>query len=458
MMKTMRTKTGIVLSKQFYINILVLSLPVIMQQLLRVSVDTLDSIMLGHIDQLQMSAVSQAQQIFFIFYTVCCGIGAGCCVLVAQYWGKHDRDTIKTLGAIGIKGAAVFGVIFAVMVMIWPDKFLRIYSNDPELIRIGASYLRIAAVMYPVCAVSTVMFAWCRGIEEMSVSFTTNAISYPLNVVLDYCLIFGKFGMPELGIQGAALGAVIARVAELLILSHFVFRRDKKISMNLSDLNRKDKRLTKDFWMVSAPIIGHELIWSTGTTAGSSITGQMGTTIVSGYNVANVFYQLVSSLMNGVLHACSVVMGKTIGSGSDKEQVQKEAYSMIMIGLVGGTFMGIITLIFGRPFVGLYALEPSAVVYAANFMLIFAAIWPFSGVEMTGMVAVLRAGGDGKMGLICDIFSMWLLTIPAAAVCAFFMGASPYLVVAIIKANIAIEAIVAVLRIFSGKWIRNLTQ
>ena len=454
----MRTKTGIVLSKQFYINILVLSLPVILQQLLRVSVDTLDSIMLGHIDQLQMSAVSQAQQIFFIFYTVCCGIGAGCCVLVAQYWGKHDRDTIKTLGAIGIKGAAVFGVIFAVMVMLWPDKFLRIYSNDPELIRIGASYLRIAAVMYPVCAVSTVRFAWCRGIEEMSVSFTTNAISYPLNVFLDYCLIFGKFGMPELGIQGAALGAVIARVVELLILSHFVFKKDKKISMNLTDLNRKDKRLTKDFWMVSAPIIGHELIWSTGTTAGSSITGQMGTSIVSGYNVANVFYQLVSSLMNGVLHACSVVMGKTIGSGSDKEQVQKEAYSMIVIGLVGGTFMGIITLIFGRPFVGLYALEPAAVVYAANFMLIFAAIWPFSGVEMTGMVAVLRAGGDGKMGLICDIFSMWLLTIPAAAVCAFFMGASPYLVVAIIKANIAIEAIVAVLRIFSGKWIRNLTQ
>ena len=446
------------MSKQFYINILVLSLPVILQQLLRVSVDTLDSIMLGHIDQLQMSAVSQAQQIFFIFYTVCCGIGAGCCVLVAQYWGKHDRDTIKTLGAIGIKGAAVFGVIFAVLVMLWPDKFLRIYSNDPELIRIGASYLRIAAVMYPVCAVSTVMFAWCRGIEEMSVSFTTNAISYPLNVFLDYCLIFGKFGMPELGIQGAALGAVIARVVELLILSHFVFKKDKKISMNLTDLNRKDKRLTKDFWMVSAPIIGHELIWSTGTTAGSSITGQMGTTIVSGYNVANVFYQLVSSLMNGVLHACSVVMGKTIGSGSDKEQIQKEAYSMIMIGLVGGTFMGIVTLIFGGSFVGLYALEPDAVVYATNFMLIFAAIWPFSGVEMTGMVAVLRAGGDGKMGLICDIFSMWLLTIPAAAVCAFFMGASPYLVVAIIKANIAIEAIVAVLRIFSGKWIRNLTQ
>ena len=448
----------IVLSKQFYWNILVLSFPVILQQLLRVSVDTLDSIMLGHIDQLQMSAVSQAQQIFFIFYTICCGIGAGGCVLVAQYWGKRDRDTIKTLGAIGMKSAVVFGVIFAVIVMIWPDKLLRIYSSDPELIRIGVSYLRIAALMYPVCAVSTVMFAWCRGIEEMSVSFTTNAISYPINVVLDYCLIFGKFGMPELGIQGAALGAVIARVAELLILSRFVFKKDKKIAMKLSDLNRKDKQLTKDFWMVSAPIIGHELIWSTGTTAGSSITGQMGTTIVSGYNVANVFYQLVSSLMNGVLHACSVVMGKTIGSGSDKKRIQKEAYSMVVIGLVGGSLMSVITLIFGRAFIGFYALSPEAVVYAGTFMLIFAAIWPFSGVEMTGMVAVLRAGGDGKMGLICDIFSMWLFTIPAAAVCAFWLGASPYLVVSIIKLNIAIEAIVSVLRIYSEKWIRNLTH
>ena len=453
-----KDSVGIILSKQFYWNILVLSLPMILQQLLRVSVDTLDSIMLGRIDQLQMSAVSQAQQIFFIFYTVCCGIGAGGCVLAAQYWGKRDHESIKTLGAIGVKSAAVFGLIFAVIVMIWPDKLLRIYSSDPELIRIGSSYLRIAALMYPVCAVSTVMFAWCRGIEEMSISFTANAISYPLNVVLDYCLIFGKFGMPELGIRGAAVGAVIARVVELLLLSHFVFVREKKISMNLGDLKRKDRRLTKDFWMVSAPIIGHELIWSTGTTAGSSITGQMGTTIVSGYNVANVFYQLLSSIMNGVLHACSVVMGMTIGSGKDKEQIQREAYSMVMIGFVGGSLVGLLTLVLGSPFVSLYALSSEAAVYARTFMLIFAAVWPFSGVEMTGMIAVLRAGGDGKMGLICDIFSMWLLTIPLASVCAFFMGASPYLVVAVIKTNIAIEAIVGVLRICSGKWIKNLTH
>ena len=458
MVNVKREKTGVILSKQFYLNVLILSLPVILQQLLRVSVDTLDSIMLGQIDQIQMSAVSQAQQIFFIFYAVCNGFAGGCCVLVAQYWGKNDKEAIKNLLAIGVRCAVVFGLIFAMVVMIWPDKLLRIYSSDPELIRIGASYLRIAAWMYPICSVSTLMFAWCRGIEEMAVSFSTNVISYPLNVFLDYCLIFGKFGMPELGIQGAALGAVIARVVELLILSRFVLKKETKIRMKIADLKRKDSRLSKDFWMISTPLIAHELIWATGTTAGSSLTGQMGTSIVSGYNVANVFYQLQSSVMNGFLHAGSVVMGKTIGSGKSHRKIQQEAYGMVLIGVCGGSLMALITLFFGNSFINFYSLTPEAVTHAKMFMLIFAAIWPFSGVEIMGMIAVLRAGGDGKIGLICDIFSMWMFTIPLAFASAFFFDASPYVVVSIIKLNIAIEAIVAFIRIFNGKWIKNLTH
>ena len=458
MQEIKRLKHGIVLSRQFYMNILVLSFPIFLQQLLRVSVDTLDSIMLGQIDQLQMSAVSQAQQIFFVFYAVCNGLAGGCCVLVAQYWGKRDTGAIKSLLAVGVRSAAIVGLVFALVVMIWPDKLLRIYSSDPELIRIGASYLRIAACMYPICSVSTLMFAWCRGIEEMAVSFSTNVISYPLNVFLDYCLIFGKFGMPELGIQGAAVGTVIARVVELLILSRFILKKENKISMKFRELTRKDKRLSRDLWKVSVPLIGHELIWASGTTAGSSITGQMGTSIVTGYNIANVLYQLLSSFMHGLMHACAVVMGKTIGAGKDNDHIQREAKSIVLVGFVGGLLMAAITVVFGRAFVGVYSISPEAVVYAGNFMLVFAAIWPFSGVEMMGMISVLRAGGDGKIGLICDIFSMWLITIPLAFVSAFFFDASPYLVVSIIKLNIAIEAGVAFLRICSGKWVKNLTN
>ena len=330
--------------------------------------------------------------------------------------------------------------------------------RDPELIRLGVPYLRIASLMYPVCAVSTMIFACCRGFEEMKVSFTTNVISYPLNVFLDFCLIFGNFGMPELGIRGAAVGTVIARVVELLILCRFLFRKEKKLSMKFSDLKRRDRRLLGDFWKVGLPIVFHELIWSTGTTAGSSVTGQMGTTIVAGYNIANVYYQLMACVTNAILYSCSTTIGKTIGSGASKDRIQKEAYSMVLIGLVSGTLTGLLTLMFGGLFTRLYVLTPDAAAYARNFMLVFAAIWPFSGMEMTGMIAVLRAGGDGKMGLICDIFSMWMITIPLAAACAFVFRLSPYLVVSIIKFNIAIEAFVGIWRIHTKKWMRNLTR
>ena len=338
-----------VTSPQFYRTIVLLSVPIILQQLLRVSVDTLDSIMLGRIDQVQMSAVSQAQQIFFIFYTVCSGFSAGCSVLIAQYWGRRDTESIKTLVAIGVRSIAVFGVLFSAVVMIWPERLLRIYSSDPELIRLGVPYLRIASLMYPVCAVSTMIFACCRGFEEMKVSFTTNVISYPLNVFLDFCLIFGNFGMPELGIRGAAVGTVIARVVELLILCRFLFRKEKKLSMKFSDLKRRDRRLLGDFWKVGLPIVFHELIWSTGTTAGSSVTGQMGTTIVAGYNIANVYYQLMACVTNAILYSCSTTIGKTIGSGASKDRIQKEAYSMVLIGLVSGTLTGLLTLDVRRP-------------------------------------------------------------------------------------------------------------
>ncbi len=442
----------------FYKNILILALPIILQQLLRISVDTLDSIMLGQIDQIQMSAVSQAQQVFFVFYTVCNGFAVGCCVLISQYWGKRELDSIRTLFAIGVRYIAVFAVAVAAAVMIWPEKVMRVYSSDPELIGLGASYLRIAAVMYLPCAVSSMLFACCRGIEQMKVSFTTNAISYPLNIVLDYCFIFGAFGFPKLGIRGAAFGAVIARLVELAVLCRFVFFKEKTIHLRFSDMLRRDSRLSRDFLKVGMPIVAHEMIWSTGTTAGSSITGQMSTVIVTGYNVANVLYQLLSCVMNGVLHACSVTIGKTIGAGAGKEKIRQEAYSLVLIGLVGGTILGIVTLLVGGHFVEIYNLTPDAAEYACWFMVIFAVIWPFSAMEMTGMIATLRAGGDGKTGFITDIFTMWLITIPLAALGAFVLDLSPYAVISIIKFNIVLEALVGIWRIRSMKWVRNLTE
>ena len=448
----------IVKEAQFYSNILMLAVPIILQQFLRVSVDTADSIMLGQIDQIQMSAVSQAQQIFFIFYTLCSGFSVGCSVLISQYWGRQGKEEIRILFATGIRAIAVFGTVISCLVLAMPQIFMRIYSSDPEIIRLGASYLRIAAWMYLPCGISTMMFACCRGIEQVKISFIANVISYPLNILLDYCLIFGRLGLPEMGIQGAALGAVIARLVEFAVLGVFVFKKETKIQMRLKDLLKRDKRLSRNFYLVGIPIVVHELIWSTGTTAGSAITGQMSISVVGGYNVANTFYQLVACVMNGILQACTVVIGKAIGSGRHKAEIKRQAYSVLVLGFVGGIVLGIVTLVFGIPFTRLYRLTEETRDYAIQFMAIMAVIWPFVGVEMTGIIATLRAGGDGKTGLITDIFTMWLITIPLASLGAFVFNWSPAVVISIIKFNIVLEALVGVWRIRTMKWVRNLTS
>lgn len=443
--------------KSFYLNIFTLTFPIMLQQLLRISVNTVNSIMLGGIDQLQMSAVSQADQVFFIFYTICNGFAVGCCVLVAQYWGRQDVNAIKTVLAIALRAIAVFGLIVTVLVMLFPTFFMRIYSSDPALIELGAGYLRLVALMYTPCAISVMLFAGCRGVEQVRIILATNIVSYSVNIFLDYCLLFGKFGFPKLGITGIAIGTIIARLVELVFCGVFVLNFEQRIGFRLPDLLRKDKQLSKDFVRVASPIVAHEIIWSFGTSAANMITGQLGTSVVAGYNVTVVLYDLCASVGNGFLNACSVVIGKTIGSG-DRDKVKQQARTILLMGLGIGLVLGAVTIPLRGPFLSLYNLEPDAVGYARQFMMVIALIWPFSMLEMVGMIAILRAGGDGKTGFYTDIVAMWLTTIPLAWLAAFVLKWPAVAVVAIIKTTIIIEAIVGIIRVLSMRWIKDLTR
>lgn len=448
--------SALVRDRSFYRTIFTLALPIMLQQLLRVSVDTVNSILLGNVGQVEMTAVTQADQIFFIYYTVCNGFAIGACVLMAQYWGRQDMESIRTVLAAGLRSVALFGLAFAALVMAFPGVFMRIYSSDPAVIALGSAHLRRVALMYLPCGISVMIFAAFRGVERPRLIFYTNLVSYPVNILLDYCLIFGRFGFPGLGITGVAVGTVAARLLELAICCALLLR-DGRLGFRLPDLRRHDPRLGRDLMKVGAPIVAHEVIWSLGTSTGSMITGQLGTDVVAGYNVAMVFYNLLASVGNGYLNACSVVIGKTIGRG-EREEVKREARTMLLMGLGIGVTLGLVTFLGRGGFLSLYALEPAANAYAMRFMAVISAIWPFSLLEMTGMIGILRAGGDGKTGFYSDIVIMWMICIPLAALCAFRLGLAPVWVVAILKTIIALEAIVGIIRVMGMRWIRDLTR
>lgn len=442
-------------NKDFYRHLFRLMLPIFLQQLLKISVDTVDSLMLGSIDQIQMSALSQANQIFFVFSTICNGFSAGCCVLISQHWGKKDYESICTIAAHGLRIITVFGLIVSVLVGAFPQIFMRIYSSDPTIISIGAQHLRRISLMYTMFGISNMIFGISRGIEQVRIILASNIVSYSVNILLDYLLIFGRFGFPELGIRGVAIGTVIARFIEFLFCSIF-FLKEPSIPFMWKDLKRSDPKLRKALIKVSAPIVAHEIVWSLGTSSGAMITGQLGKSAVAGYNVMYVLYELCATVGNGFLNAANVVLGMTLGRG-EKEEAKRQAHSILAIALAIGFAMSAITLLVRDGFLSLYSLDPDALHYAKQFILIIACIWPFSLIEMVTMVSILRAGGEGQVGFYTDIVVMWMICIPLAAFCAFRLHTEPWIVVAIIKNIIVLEAIVGIIRVYSYRWVKDLT-
>lgn len=441
--------------KSFYRHILYLMLPLLIQQLLRISVDTFNSVMLGNINQVEMSAVMQADQVFFVYYTLVNGIATGCCILVSQYWGKNNKVAIKKIMAIGLKASFCLSLFFGLCVCLCPTFFINIYSNDPDIVYLGAKYLRLTSLMYLPCGLSVMIFALCRGVEQVKIILVTNIFSYALNILLNYLLVFGKWGLPALGIKGVALGLICSRIVEFLICSSYFYHFSGHFKF--SDLKFFDKDLAYDCFKVALPIVAHELVWSLGTSSGNMLMGRMGKDVIAGYNVTVVFYNLLATIGNSYLTSCNVLISSSLGRGNIAK-VKSEAKTMLSVGLFIGCTLGLVTY-FGRsPFLNLYALSPLANYYAKNFMLVIAIIWPFSAIEMTGMIALLRAAGEGYIGFITDIIAMWCISIPLATYALNVLHLDALYIIIIIKMVIICEALVGLKRVLSFKWIKNLTR
>ena len=442
--------------RNFYYQLLRLTIPLFLQQLLRVSVDTLNSIMLGSIDQIQMSAMSQANQIFFIYYAVCSGLSIGCCVLVSQYWGKKDVDSISTIIAHGLRTAFVFGLVVSILVIVFSNNIMYLYSSDLMIVECGAKYLRKIALMFVACGLSVMIFGASRGVEQVRIVLFTNIISYSVNIILDYILIFGKLGFKPMGIDGVAVGTIVARYIELFICAIFFFNH-VEIPFSIGDLKKYDNKLRKALFDVSFPIVAHEVVWSLGTSSGAMITGQLGKSAVAGYNVTSVLYDLFATIGNGFIPACGVVLGMSLGKG-EIEKAKRQANSILLIAFIMGVSIGIISYFVKDEFLKLYSLDNEAINYFRQFSNVLCFIWPFSCIEMVTMVAILRAGGDGKFGFYTDIVVMWLICIPLAWLCAFKFNVPAWIIVGIIKGIIVLEALAGFFRVFTYKWVRNLTH
>lgn len=450
-------KKHFLFEKEFFATILAIGLPIAMQNLISSGVSAMDTIMLGQLGDVAVSGASLGGQTFTFMMVVGFGISGGSSVLISQYWGKGDKDVIRRVMRISNFATLILSLIFTFAAFFFTSDIVALFSNEPEVIEAGVDYLKTLSVGFVFYALSSNYFLLLRAVERVRISTAVYAMSFFVNVIVNYMFIFGKFGAPALGVQGAAIGTVAARMFEFVCAMIYMYFAENTIGYRIHCMFKLDARLLPDFIRHALPVMGNELVWGMGSLATGMIMGRIGSTFVASYSVVNVIFQLSSVFNFGIANAAAVICGKTIGQGK-KERAQKAANTLNITAFCIGIMMSLVVFLIREPFLSIYDITPEAKAAAFSMIGVLMIIQPISSVDVVNIIGVLRGGGDTKVALMLDGLGMWLVNIPLSILLGLVIGAPAQLIFLSMRSDAFIKIFIEFWRITSGKWLKTVTR
>ncbi len=442
----------------FYSQIWKLVLPIIIQNLLSAAVNSADVIMLNCVGQSSISAVSLATQYANILFSVYYGLGTGATMLCAQYYGKGDMRAIQVVEGIALRFSLFFSLCISACALLIPEQMMQIFTNDTELIALGASYLRILSVSYFCWGIIEIYFSILRSMERVSICTILNTMAFILNLILNAVFIFGLFGAPKLGVVGVAIATSASRVIEL-IGCVIVSIRSKDVKLKLSYMFIKNRVLFKDFVHLSLPALGNDIVWGVAFSMYSVIIGHMGSDAVAANSFVVVVRNLGTIFCYGIASAGGILLGKIIGENK-LEEARTGAKKLMKLTVLSGIMGGLVVLC-SMPVVLNYAsasLSTTAMHYLKYMLLINTYYIMGTAVNTTLIAGVFRAGGDSRFGFICDTIDMWCYAVPLGFLAAFVLDL-PVLAVYFLLCTDEFVKWPWVLKHYrSGKWLNNITR
>ncbi|EHK2354863.1 MAG: MATE family efflux transporter [Clostridium perfringens] len=443
--------------KRFYRLLFSIALPIAVQNLITFMVSMVDTLMVGALGEIQLSAVSIANNLFFVITILMFGLAGGSNIMISQYWGKGNVKTIHKILAIMYRVCLLITGIFIFIALFLPKYFMGIFTTDKAVIDFGASYLRIVCIGYLFYSITNCTIMMLRSVKTVSISIIVYTASLVVNSILNWIFIFGNLGAPELGIRGAAIATVCARITEFSIVLVFMFIYERKIGLKIEHLLKLDKEILKDYVGLCTPVLCNELLWAIGASMISVIVGRMGTEVVAANSINGVAHQFVTVFIFGMSNATAVIIGNTIGEGK-KEKAKEYAYSIGIFSVVMGCISGLMILLI-KPFVvNFYNVSYSTKLIAMEIMTVTSGIIVFQSLASNFMMGVLRGGGDAKFVLINDLIFMWLVAIPGGFFVAFVLELPVALVFLVIKCDEILKSLTSVYRVISGKWVNDVTK
>lgn len=443
--------------KEFYSLILKIAVPISLQNLITFLVGMMDTVMLGKLGEVELSASALGNQLFFIFMITGFGIANGANVMIAQYWGRGDEKTIRSIFSFVYKLSLALGIIFGLAALLVPSTVMSIFTKDADVIAQGARYLRIMSPCYLFYSITSPTMIMLRSVHTVHIAIIVNITSLVVNVFFNWVFIFGNLGAPAMGVAGAAVGTLIARGCEVIIAVCFMAFFEKKVRLRLSDLLSFDRTLLRDFGQNVLPVTINEIMWSLGASIIAIIVGRMGTEYVAANSISSVLNQLVTVVIFGMASSAAVIIGNTIGRG-DIEKTLERARSFMVLAACTGIVAGLVTF-FARPLVvSIYNVSDTTRDIAMQIMGSMAIIVFFQSIASTSMMGILRGGGDARFVAVADVTFLWLISAPVGALCGLVFHLPVWIVFLVLKSDEAIKCVAAVLRLAGGRWLRNVTR
>lgn len=440
---------------RFLRKALMIACPVALQGMLNTVVNLTDTLMIGTLGATSIAAVGLANKVFFVFSLLVFGIVSGSGILAAQFWGNGDVTNIRKVLGLSLLLATGGALFFVVPALAVPEAVMRIFTTSQDSILLGARYLRIAALSYPFIALTNVYVAMLRAVNKVVFPVICSCIAIVVNICLNYVLIFGKFGAPALGVEGAALATLTARMIEIGLVLGYVYGKKMPVACGLSGLFGWPADLVKRFGVTAAPVIANEFMWGLGTTLYSMAYGRMGDEAVAAITIATTIQDIVVVLFQGLSAATAVILGNELGAGKLKRAEKYATQFLILQFLV--TMAGVFMVVGIRlPMIRLYNITEAVGRDVSMCILVFAAYMPAKMFNYVNIVGVLRSGGDTKMCLFLDTSGVWLIGVPLAFLGALVWQLPIYAVYGLVLLEEVYKAALGYIRYRQKKWLRNL--
>ncbi len=449
--------------KQFYRTIFRIALPMAFQSLISFLVVLADDIMVSSMPDgvAAQAAVSQINAVTAFYTATLLGLVGGSGVLISQYWGKQDIQRIKMIFSIVTMLCLSVAALFVILLLLFPDTVIGmvIKANDLQTVKMAGEYLAIACFSYLPFALTAALTGMLRAMEVVRVMLYATIVSLLTNVGLNYVLIFGKLGLPAMGVHGAAIATLVSRLVELVIVWVYTFKVQKAIDIKPRDLVRTEKWLIRDYIRYGLPVGITDMQWSLVGMLKAVIIGQMGSLFAAANNIATAMANLGTMFTFALAGGASVVVGKAVGTGEYDKAREYSKTIQIMFFFIGLVMAAVVYLL-RVPFTSLYGTAKNPEVFSLSTAMISLLALTLVGTSYHAscFVGINRGAGDSRFVALVDMICGWVIVLPVTALAAFVFKAPLPIVFLCTRIDQCFKWIIAFIRLRGNKWIKNVTR